>query len=109
MLSFQHDEREAPLGHIQVNVSSGQLDVHLKLRQETGVTHLGAVISGLWHPGTERQGHQLWKERHFLNGCVSLGLCRHNLPSHQDCNFLGHFVSYLLRTSAKLLSYFFCI
>lgn len=57
MLSFQHDEREAPLGHIQVNGSSGRLDVHL--RQETGVTHLGAVIiSGLWHPGTERQGHQ---------------------------------------------------
>lgn len=68
MLNFQHDECEAPLGDIQVNKSSVQLDVHLKLRQETGVTHLGVVIkTGLWHLGAERQGHQLWKKRHFLN------------------------------------------
>lgn len=39
-------------------ISSGQLDVSLKLRQEARITHLVVIsMTGLWHPGAERQGH----------------------------------------------------
>jgi len=37
---FQHDEFEVPVGHIQVDMYSGKLDLSLRLRQAARVTHL---------------------------------------------------------------------
>lgn len=48
MSNFRH-EFEVPVCHTQVDVSGGQLDVSLKLRQDATVTHLGVISkTGLW-------------------------------------------------------------
>lgn len=80
MSNFRH-EFEVPVCHTQVDVSGGQLDVSLKLRQDATVIHLGVISkTGLWHLGTERQGH--------LFTCF--GAVSSNLSSHSAHIFLGH-------------------
>lgn len=98
MSNFRH-EFEVPVCHTQVDVSGGQLDVSLKLRQDATIIHLGVISkTGLWHLGTERQGH--------LFTCF--GAASSNLSSHSAHIFLGHrdmvacFLSNFLRTLTKL-------